>query len=78
MALTLSTNIKMDSQPYVLTKMDETGNDPIIVLRSHIFYQPKPSDIKLNLATVEANWNRMVDVTAQLGWGENTVWVLTS
>ena len=68
----------MDSQPYVLTKMSETGNELVVVLRSHIFYEPKSNDILLNVATVEANAQRLVDITDQLGWGENTVWMLTS
>jgi len=67
----------MERQPYVLTKMPETGNELVIVLRSHIFYTPQRDDILLNVATLEANWGRLVDITEQLGWGDNTVWMLT-
>lgn len=64
------------AQDFVLTTLNETGGDPVIVLRSHIFYQPKKTDIFLNWATLEANAERLEDITDQLGWGQHQVFRL--
>ena len=64
----------MDSQPYVLTTLRELGNEPVIISRHHIFYEAKKPDVFLNVATVHANAHRLADVTAALGWGDQTVW----
>ena len=63
---------------YVLTTIDELPNEPVIMSHEHIFYSPKKNDIILNLATVEANIERLVDITQWLGWGEHSVYQLTA
>tara|TARA_R100000152_G_C6648199_1_gene90598 strand:- start:85 stop:279 length:195 start_codon:yes stop_codon:yes gene_type:complete len=62
---------------FVLTTIDELPNEPVIMSLDHVFYQKKKEDIILNTATLEANFSRLLDITAWLGWGEHTVYQLT-
>ena len=68
----------MDTQPFVLTTFPELGNEPVIVARNHIFYEPKKLDVFLNVATVEANMYRLQNVAQKLGWGEHAVFLVMS
>ncbi len=63
---------------FVLTTIEELPNEPVIMSLEHVFYQKKKEDIILNLATVEANFSRLLDITEWLGWGEHTVYQLTA
>ena len=72
-----TTTWELNKKMFVLTTIDELPNEPVIMSLDHVFYQKKKEDIILNLATVEANFSRLLDITSWLGWGEHTVYQLT-
>lgn len=73
----ITTTWELNKKMFVLTTIQELPNEPVIMALDHVFYQKKKEDIILNLATVEANFSRLLDVTSWLGWGEHTVYQLT-
>ena len=73
----ITTTWELNKKMFVLTTIQELPNEPVIMSLDHVFYQKKKEDIILNLATVEANFSRLLDITAWLGWGEHTVYQLT-
>ena len=74
----VTTTWELNKKMFVLTTIDEVPNEPVIMSLDHVFYQKKKEDIILNAATVEANVERLVDITAWLGWGEHTVYQLSA
>jgi hypothetical protein len=62
---------------YVLTTISELPKQAVIMALDHIFYEPKKKDVIMNYATLCANWERLIDVTDQLGWGEHQVFMLS-